>query len=173
MDNVVIAAVITALGGIVGGSVVTLIKVFGGRKPPNEDPPKVLPPTLVAKFREKNGEICYAPSKHDPPEIWIELWVEHAPPETRRVAFEIPDEGFEDSKWQQPRTHQGAISPREFLTDEDMRSYGDIKILARSIGSKSGNWKTESGLYDALRRYYGNSPTSAEVRRALKQIQQN
>jgi hypothetical protein len=128
-------------------------------------------PTLVARFQEVNGEIALA-SGGKIPQIWMELWMEQVPSQTRTVAFEILDLGFRDRKWTVRRRKQGANSLREFLTD-DMNSYGDVEIWARGVGRGPANWAINSRLYEALLRYYRSRPKNAEVRRALKQIREN
>lgn len=137
-------------------------------------------PKLVARFQEFDGEICKA-SGGKTPALCLDLWVQHVPPQTKKVAFEILDLGFDEPKWTVHRTKQ-ADSLREFLTD-DMTSYGDIEIWAQGVGSgkagsgKAGSdrgaWSISSMLYEALLRYYDGRHTSQEVRQALKQIRLN
>ena len=128
-------------------------------------------PTLVAKFQEVNGEIATA-SDGRIPALWMDLWIEGAPSRTRSVTFEIADLGFKDPKWTVRRTKRATASSREFLTDE-MNSYGDVEIWVRGVGAGVGNWSTTSTLYEALVRYYRGRSTSAEIRRALRQIREN
>lgn len=128
-------------------------------------------PKLVAKFQEANGRLCPL-SGGRRPAFWIDLWVEHAPRNTRSVSFEILDLGFKDPKWTVRRERRGLDTLRDFLTD-DMNSYGDVEIWARGAGPGTGNWSTISMLYEALVRYYRGRQTNAEIRRALKQIRKN
>jgi hypothetical protein len=122
-------------------------------------------PTLVAKFQEKDGQVNRL-SDERIPSLGLELWVEHVPPSTMSVSFEILDIGFHDPKWTVRRERTPA--PREFLTDEDLNSYGDIEIWARGK-----NWATTSRLYEALMRYYSGRPINKDTRRALTQIRNN
>jgi hypothetical protein len=128
-------------------------------------------PTLVARFQEVNGEPATA-SRGKTPELWIEMWLEHVPKQTRSVAFEIPDIGFRDRKWTVKRAPRGASVDRVFLCD-DMKSYGDIELWAHGIGRGQGNWSASWRLYEALMRYYRSRPISAGIRAALKQIRKN
>jgi hypothetical protein len=128
-------------------------------------------PTLMAKFQEKNGKIALA-SRVKPPDLWMELWMEQVPTQTKHIAFEIMDIGFRDRKWTMRRPKRMGNSVREFVTD-DMHSYGDVEICARGTGSGIGNWSATSRLHEALVRYYSGRPTTAEIRHALKQIRIN
>jgi hypothetical protein len=128
-------------------------------------------PTLMAKFQEVDGELLLA-SDDKPPSICMDLWLEHVPPATRSVAFEILDLGFRDEKWTVRRKKRDTTAAREFLTD-DMNSYGDVEIWARGVGPGTGSWSHTSGLYEALERYYRDRFKSTKVRRALKQIREN
>jgi hypothetical protein len=128
-------------------------------------------PTLMAKFREVNGEPVPA-SKGKTPELWIEMWLEQVPKETEKVAFEIQDEAFKPNEWTMKRASPGAMAAREFLCD-DMRSYGDVDIWARGIGEGAGNWSGSWRLYEALALYYRSRPASAGIHEALKQIELN
>jgi hypothetical protein len=128
-------------------------------------------PTLVAKFREVNGEPAVA-SDGKTPCLWIDLWLEQVPRQTKSVSFEIPDEGFRDRKWTVRRGRRGTGVHREFLTD-DMNSYGDIELWARGIGRGPGNWSASWRLYEALIRYYRSRPIGPGIRTALKQIRKN
>lgn len=127
-------------------------------------------PTLVAKFQEVNGEPATA-SGGRTPSLWIDLWLEQVPAQTKSVAFEIPDHGFRDRTWTVKRSRT-AGTQREFLTD-DMNSYGDIELWARGTGRGAGNWSGSWRLYEALVRYYRSRPTGPAIRRALKQIREN
>ncbi|MDX2253133.1 MAG: toll/interleukin-1 receptor domain-containing protein [Nitrospira sp.] len=127
-------------------------------------------PQLVAKFQEFNGALRSIPNGKLPA-YWIDLWIEHAPRQTRYVAFEILDLGFRDRKWK-VHNQSAQKSLRAFLTD-DMNSYGDIEIWARGVGPGIGSWSTITTLYEALLRYYSGRETTTEVRRALKQIREN
>jgi hypothetical protein len=129
-----------------------------------------LTPQLMARFQEENGEIVTF-SEESKPSFGIDLWVEHAPKETRKIAFEILDRGFDDRKWTITRRKKKS-DVREFLTDEDMNSWGDVEIWIRGIGTGHGAWSTKSRLHEALIRYYSAHQTNAEVRRALKQIRE-
>jgi hypothetical protein len=128
-------------------------------------------PTLVAKFQEVNGEVESIGGGRAP-SLCVDLWVEQAPKQTQRVAFEIPDLGFDDREWTIARRKTKAAAMREFLTD-DMNSWGDVEIWARGIGPGAGTWSTNSTLYKALSTYYRKRPVSPEIRRALKQIRRN
>jgi hypothetical protein len=128
-------------------------------------------PRLVAKFLEENGELCYA-SGGRTRSICMELWVEQAPSQTTSVAFDIPDSGFQPSKWAIRRPRGGARTPREFLTD-DMNSYGDVEICSRGTGRGNGSWYSTTRLYEALMRYYRGRPRTPSIRRALLQIRAN
>jgi hypothetical protein len=130
-----------------------------------------LTPQLMAKFQEENGEIVSLPSTPKP-SFGIDLWVEHAPKKTRKVAFEILDRGFDNRKWTiNVRNKKSDV--REFLTDEEMNSWGDVEIWIRGIGTGPGSWSMKSRLYEALIRYYSNHQTTAEIRSALKQIRKS
>jgi hypothetical protein len=124
-------------------------------------------PQLLARFQEDNGRLIRA-SGGKVPAFWMELWLENTPKQTRSVAFEIADVGFRDGKWVARRGR----SVRQFLTD-DMSSYGDVEISARGRGKGVGEWFITSRLYEALTHYYGSVVSTAEVRRALKQIRDN
>lgn len=121
-------------------------------------------PRLVAKFQEENGSLCRTGKS-----IWLYLWIEDAPRETRSVTFEIMDLGFEDRKWTEPRAKGRKNELREFVTDE-MNSYGDVEIWARGNGAGRGAWLTKSTLYEALVRYHGRRPANLQIRRGLNQI---
>jgi hypothetical protein len=127
---------------------------------------RAIAPTLVAKFREINGEPAIKKSRSKPPELWIEMWFEQVPKQTRNVEFEILDKAYKDPKWRWPR---GADVRRAFLFSE-MYSYGDIEIWARGIGSGPGNWSGSWRLYEALTRFYRSRSKSAGIRTALRQI---
>lgn len=126
-------------------------------------------PVLMAKFREINGRIQLASSGRRK-SFWIDLWVDGAPSSTKRVAFEILDEGFRDRKWTVRRPMRARVPVRPFLTP-DMNSYGDVDISARGLGVEAGRWSTTSSLHEALLRFYRGRPISANVRRALRQIE--
>ena len=128
-------------------------------------------PILVAKFQEVNGQPATLWDGRIPP-IWIEIWLEQVPKQTKKVAFEIPDEGFRDRKWAVNRVRSTAAIVREFLTT-DMNSYGDIELWARGFGRGQGNWSGSWRLYEALTRYYRSRPVSSEIRAALRQIRDN
>lgn len=128
-------------------------------------------PKLVAKFQEVNGVVCRA-SNGTPPELHMDLWVEHAPRKTQSVSFEIPDLAFRDREWTIKRKKQPRDLLREFLTD-DMKSYGDVEIWAYGVLPRGGSWSTSSTLYEALMRYYRSHPSSAEIRGALSQIKKH
>jgi len=129
-------------------------------------------PTLLAKFQEVNGEIVRFRRGKRAPELGIDLWVEKAPKQTRRVEFEIPDRAFKDREWAVNRRKGKTGVMREFLTDE-VKSYGDVEIWARGIGPGAGTWSTNSPHYKALRTHYRAHPTSEEIRRGLNQIWDN
>jgi TIR domain-containing protein len=129
-------------------------------------------PTLLAKFVEVNGEPAKA-SGGKTPSLSLESWLENVPPQTQRVTFEIPDEGFRDSKWSVKRSRRADLMQREFLTDEDFNSWGDIEIWARGTGRGTGNWSASWRLYEALVRYYDKRSPGPSIRRALKQIRDN
>lgn len=128
-------------------------------------------PALVAKFQEVNGEPARA-SGGRTPSLWIDLWLEQVPAQTKSVAFEIPDEGFRDRKWTVRRSRRAAGLKREFLTD-DMNSWGDIEVWASGVGHGVGNWSASWRLYEALIRYYRSRPIGRSIRAALKQIREN
>jgi hypothetical protein len=128
-------------------------------------------PKLVAKFQEDDGDIVRA-SSGKTPSLGMDLWIEDAPRQTEKVAFEILDQGFRDRRWTVPRARRVSSATREFLT-EDMNSYGDVAIWARGVGTGRGNWTAKSMLYAALVRYYSGRSINTETRRGLAQIRKN
>jgi hypothetical protein len=126
-------------------------------------------PMLFARFYEEDGEI-YRLSNARVPAIAMELWVEHAPPRTTEVAFEVL-EGVEGSTWTVKRSKR--TQARQFLTDEGFNLWGDVDIVARGRTPGGRDWTTRSRVYDALVRYYANVQPSADVRKGLKQIRDN
>src|SRR5262249_48814130 len=111
-------------------------------------------------------------SNGTPPELCMDLWVEHAPAKTQSVSFEIPDRAFRPRQWTIKRKNQPRDLRREFLMD-DMSSYGDIEIWAYGVLPRGASWSTSSTLYEALIRYYRSHPSSAERRAALSQIKKH
>lgn len=129
-------------------------------------------PVLMAKFQEENGEPIPA-TKGKTPELCIEMWLEQVPKETKRVAFEIPDEGIKDNKWTANRAStRPTARERAFLCD-DIQLYGDVEVWASGIGKGPGKWSGSWRLYEALMRYYRSRSFSSGIRAALKQIRQN
>ena len=125
-------------------------------------------PRLIAKFQEINGKLVRL-SKSKIPAYGLELWVESAPFGTKKVAFEIPDEGIEDNQWDQTLDTE---APRQFLTD-NMNSYGDLEIWARGIITKNKTWTITCNLYEALLNFYRDKKINVETKMALKQIRTN
>jgi hypothetical protein len=130
---------------------------------------KTVEPQLLAQFQEENGEIVQIYEKGEKlPSIFMDLWLENAPAKTEIVYFEITDRGVAERVWSQKKSN----APRAFLTD-DINSWGDLEILARGTLSNGGEWKTKSGLYEALFRHYGSGKQRHQIRRALRQIRDN
>lgn len=133
-------------------------------------------PELYARFQERHGTLCLASKrkpKHHPPAYWIDLWVDDAPSKTKKIKFEILDEGFRHNPWKVSRAKKRDDSPREFLTD-DMNSWGDVAILMQ--GRTKGGvpiWFGESTLVQALKRFYTKRPKDPKIRRVLKQFLEN
>jgi len=129
-------------------------------------------PVLMAKFQEENGEPIRA-TKGKTPELCMEMWLEQVPTETKRVAFEIPDEGIRDNKWTAKRaSNRPTARERAFLCD-DIRLYGDVDIWASGSGKGPGKWSGSWRLYEALMRYYRSRLYSRGIRAALEQIRKN
>jgi hypothetical protein len=128
-------------------------------------------PRLMARFHEEHGGVCHA-SDGDPPELCMDLWVEHAPRETRRVSFEIADLGVKRRKWKIDRKKQPHDSHREFLAN-DLELYGDVEIWAYGISGRRVIWRTRSMLHEALEHWYSGQRQGKEIREALSQIKNN
>ncbi|MFD0725938.1 TIR domain-containing protein [Lysobacter brunescens] len=128
-------------------------------------------PRLLARFQEEDGQPLEVDDGGDDgcPAYWIDLWIDGAPPETTKVAFEVLDDPERDEpSWTVKRKKSAA---RDFLTD-DFTSYGDVKIIA--VGTASDHrllWEIKSSLLDALMRgYRTNIPNNAAYRRAIDQL---
>ena len=127
---------------------------------------KASAPRLLAKFQEKGGKICKVGGG---PALWIDLWIEDAPPQTDSVSIELLDETFDENVWTVKRK-AGAV--REFLTD-DMNSYGDVDILVRGSASRGEGWRISTTLFEALSDAYRNKRLTPAIEKALAQIRNN
>ena len=124
-------------------------------------------PKLLARFQEDDGGICVAgDEREDAPSYCMDLWIEGAPEETKRVTFEILDDSVWDGTWTVSRGNEA----REFITTDGFNSYGNYVICARGKGTGAGNWFQQSTLYDALARFHGRAPRNRAIQRALRQI---
>lgn len=126
-------------------------------------------PTLIAKFQEENGKLCPL-TKGKCPAFWMDLWIEGAPPATRKIKVKILFDNFIDNPWKVERKKKAA---RDFLTD-DMNSYGDVAILVRGFDKEQVTlWTIESTLHQALLRYYDVRQNNGIIKSALDQIRDN
>jgi TIR domain len=128
-------------------------------------------PVLRARFHEVDGEV-EPKSNHKLPEYGIDLWVEGAPSETRKIAFEILDEGVKAGKWHLSRGKKTNRGPREFLSN-DVSLYGDVDIWAHGVGAGAGEWTIKTTLFESLKAYYLNRPMNKASTKALAQIRDN
>lgn len=126
-------------------------------------------PRLVAKFQEINGRLRFLPGKA-PRAIWMDLWIEGAPSDTKSVSVEILDESFVDGPWTVKQERGGTLAARPFLTD-DLSSWGDVEIAVRGSMPRRESWAIRSTLYEALVRFYRSRPVSKEIEAALRQIE--
>ena len=122
-------------------------------------------PVLKAQFQVEDGEVVRI-GKGRINSIAMELWVESASLQTRKVFFEIPDRAVTDRQWKRKRGNE----QREFLTQEGLNAWGNLPIWARGRMKSGQDWTIRSTLYDALKQHYGTGKQSSDIQKALDQI---
>jgi hypothetical protein len=115
-------------------------------------------PEIRAEFSLVRGK----PEKVES-EYVVLLSIEKAPRDAVKVAYEIHDESFDETKWSEKNPEE------DFATW--MQSYGDI-LLSAVIRTPTEKTRIEVTLYEALQRTHGRSKNRT-IQRALRDIELN